>query len=191
MLNNIQVDICNEALATAGIDRAITSISDNSEIAELCSRLWDSTIREVYTEHSWAFKTVRGQADLFSTGTPHEYAYPDKSLRILGFYLDKACQTPEKSARVGARKDGKTVIFSTHMPLFLEYISDATSDDDVSPWLRRCIVYVLGIKIRRAKGGSVKDLLQEYQFFLDKAEENNANEDSGYNTFDDKFISCR
>lgn len=191
MLNNIQVDICNEALVTAGIDRDIASISDNSEIAELCSRLWEPTIREVYSEHAWAFKKVYGQADLLSVGNPHEYSFPDNALRVLGFYKDKGCQVPDKLARVGSKSNGLTVIFSTSMPLFLEYISDATSVDSVSPWLRRCIVYALGIKIKRAKGGDVRDLLQEYQMFLDRAEENNATEDSGYNTYDDKFINCR
>lgn len=191
MKNNIVVSICNDAILEAGNSATITSLADNSQLAELCSRLWKTTVDEMYATHSWAFRTVREQAALVTTDTVNEYAIPDSCLRILGFYLNAGCQVPEKLARVGAKANGDQVIFSPHIPLFIEYLTCTTSNDAPSPLVRKCLTYLLAAKIATSQGKDDQKILQKYQAWLDKAEENDASEDDRTHTYDDRFIMCR
>ena len=191
MRNNIEVDICNEAILASGQTSTITSLSENSALGELCNRLWDATLRQMYAEHSWAFKKMRAQPDLYKQGNPHEYAYPDNCLRVLGFYLDKGCQIPDRLAKVRTTGDGIRRIVTPRMPIFIEYLADKTGNDDISPWLRNCLVLLLASKIAQAQGKDNKSLLQQYMTWLDKAEENDASEDGATHTYDDRFIMCR
>ena len=191
MINNIVVSICNDAIAAAGNSATIYSLEDNSQLAELCRRFWDATVDEMYCDHAWCFRKVRKQADLLTAGTKNEYAIPDGSLRITGFYIDAGYQVPEVFARVGAKPSGAQVIFSPHLPLFLEFLTVSTDSDRLPPLVRKCLVYLLASKIAVSQGKSDKDILQKYQYWLDRAEENDASEDAHTFTNDDKFINCR
>lgn len=191
MRNNIEVEICNDAILASGQTTTITSLDENSALGELCNRLFDATVRQMYTEHPWAFKKTRTQLNVLQAGNPNEYAYPDNCLRILGFYKDKGFQVRDMLTAVRTKGDGIKRVISPWMPLFVEYISDSTTQDDISPWLRQCLVTLLASKIAQAQGKDNVKLLQEYQMWLDKAEENNATEDGAVHTYDDRFIMCR
>ena len=191
MRNNTIVEICNDAIAAAGQTNTIADLTENTALAELCNRMWKATLDEMYTEHAWAFRKTRLQADLYKQGNPNEYAYPADCLRVLGFYKDKGCQVQEKLARVRANKDGFTVIMSPWLPLFVEYLAAPTSQDRIAPWFRNCLVFLLAAKIKTAQGGDDTKLLQKYQMWLDKAEENRASADGATHTYDDRFIMCR
>lgn len=191
MINNIIVSICNDAILEAGNSATINSLSDNSQLAELCNRLWNQTVDEMYCDHAWCFRTARKQADLLTAGDKNEYAIPDGSLRITGFYIDAGYQVPEVEARVGAKPSGAQVIFSPHLPLFLEYLTVSTDSDKLPPLVRKCLVYLLAGKIAVSQGKSDTDILKKYQYWLDRAEENDASEDERTHTYDDKFINCR
>lgn len=191
MWNNIVVDICNEAILKAGMDTAIGDLTENSNLAELCNRLFDVTLRELYSEHPWAFRKVVIQADLLEGGNPHTYAYPDECLRVLGFYRDKSLTTKDGLARVTSNAIGESVIKSPYAPLFLDVIVSNTTNDKLQPWLRRCMVTLLAHKIAVAKGKDGKNLLEEYLAWIDRAQENNASEDCATFTADDRFIDCR
>lgn len=191
MINNIVVSICNDAIKEAGNNASIYSLADNSQLAELCRSFWDQTVDEMYCDHSWCFRKVRKQADLLTAGDKNEYAIPDGSLRITGFYIDAGYQVPEVFARVGAKPSGAQVIFSPHLPLFLEYLTVSTDSDRLPPLVRRALVSLLAAKIATAQGKDDTKILQKYQYWLDRAEENDASEDERTHTYDDKFIDCR
>lgn len=191
MINNIVVSICNDAILEAGNSATIYSLSDNSQLAELCSRLWNQTVDEMYCDHAWCFRQVRKQADLLAAGDTNEYAIPDGSLRIIGFYIDAGYQVPEAFARVGAKPSGAQVIFSPHLPLFIEYLTVTTDSDKLPPLVRKCLTYLLAAKIATSQGKDDQKILQKYQYWLDRAEENDASEDKLTFTNDDRFIDCR
>ena len=192
MINNIVVSICNDAILEAGNSATIYSLADNSQLAELCSRLWNQTVDEMYCDHAWCFRKVRKQADLLTTTDDmNEYAIPDGSLRVTGFYLDAGYQVPEVKARVGAKSSGAQVIFSPFLPLFLEYLTVSTDSDRLPPLVRKCLTYLLAAKIATSQGKDDQKILQKYQYWLDRAEENDASEDERTHTYDDKFIDCR
>ena len=191
MINNIVVSICNDAILEAGNSATIYSLSDNSQLAELCSRLWNQTVDEMYCDHAWCFRKARKQADLLTAGDKNEYAIPDGSLRIIGFYIDAGYQVPEVFARVGAKPSGAQVIFSPRLPLFIEYLTVSTDSDKLPPLVRKCLTYLLASKIAVSQGKDDQKILQKYQYWLDRAEENDASEDERTHTYDDKFINCR
>lgn len=191
MINNIVVSICNDAILEAGNSATIYSLSDNSQLAELCSRLWDQTVDEMYCDHAWCFRKTQKQADLITAGNTNEYAIPDGSLRVLGFYIDAGYQVPEVDAKLGAKPSGAQVIFSPHLPLFIEYLTVTTDSDKLPPLVRKCLTYLLASKIAVSQGKDDKGILQKYQYWLDRAEENDASEDERTHTYDDKFIDCR
>lgn len=191
MINNIVVSICNEALSTAGETNTIYSLEDNSQLAEMCRRFWDSTIDEIYADHAWSFRKVRTQADLVSAGDVNEYSIPDNSLRIVGFYLDAGYQVEDVSAMVRAKSNGLSVINSSHLPLFIEYLTITTDNDKLPPLVRKCLVHLLASKIATAQGKDDTKIMQKYQYWLDRAEENDGTEDKVTHTYDDRFIDCR
>ena len=191
MKNNIVVSICNDAIAEAGNSNTIYSLADNSQLAELCRRFFDATVDEMYTDHAWAFRKVRAQADLVSAGVENEYAVPDDSLRILGFYRDPSCLVEDRSGALKAKSNGDSALFSRHLPLFVEYLTTTTDNDRLPPLVRRSLVALLGAKIATAQGKDDTKILQKYQFWLDRAEENDGTEDERTHTYDDRFINCR
>lgn len=192
MQNNIVVSICNDAILEAGNSATIYSLFDNSQLAELCSRLWDTTVDEMYSDYAWAFRKVRAQADLVSVGdNVNEYGYPDEALRIVGFYLDAGYQVEDDSAAVRARSNGASAIFSAHTPLFIEFLTTSSSNDKLPPLVRKCLTYLLAAKIATSQGKDDQKILQKYQYWLDRAEENDGTEDKIVHTYDDRFIDCR
>lgn len=82
------VDICNMALAYLGNSRPITTLTDDTTEARLCSRFYDISRELLLSEFSWSFakKTCAALTeitdetnDLYS----YVYEYPDDALRIL------------------------------------------------------------------------------------------------------------
>ena len=191
MKNNIVVSICNDAILEAGNSATIHSLADNSQLSELCARLWDTTVNEMYADYAWAFRKIREQAALVSTGETNVYAIPDNCLRVLNFYVDAGYQIEETDARVGAKSNGEAVIFCPHLPLFIEYVSWSTTSDSPSPLVRKCLTYLLAAKIATSQGKDDTKILQKYQSWLDRAEENDGTEDARTHTYDDRFIDCR
>lgn len=192
MINNIVVSICNDAILEAGNSATINSLADNSQLAELCSRLWNQTVDEMYTDYGWAFRKVRAQANLVSASdTTNEYAVPDSCLRVMGYYLDAGYQVEDISAMLRAKTNGATVIFSSHLPLFIEYLTTSTDNDKLPPLVRKCLTYLLAAKIATSQGKDDTKILQKYQYWLDRAEENDGTEDERTHTYDDRFIDCR
>lgn len=191
MQNNLLVDIYNEALVESGMDTTITSLDENSNLADLANRIIDPTIQELYSEHPWAFKVVRTTADMQTAGSPNQYAYPSNCLRILGFYLDQSYEVRDKDARVSSDTNGVRVIYSPKLPLYLEYIRSLSDNDSMPIWVKRCLVLKLAIKIQTAKGKDNTRTIQLYQAESSKARENNANESLATIIDDESYINVR
>lgn len=191
MENDVVIAICNEALLESGQTNTITSLGENSHLADLCNRLWETTLDEAFTAYAWCFKKHRQQADLQITGSLNVYGYPTSCLRVLDMYIDAGYQIREKLARVGEDGEGRRKIYSPHIPLFVEYITGAAENNALSPWARRFLVLSMALKIEAANSTDNKNTLQLWQDCLNRAEEIDAGEDRAEETHDDRFINCR
>ena len=123
MIDNMIVSICNGGIRKSGQDGRISSLDENSNLADLCNDIWPSAVSFIYASHPWAFKKVRVQADLqtlqndpIATQGQNIYGYPSNALRILGFYKDRECHHRANDARVSSDKNGNKVILSNQMP---------------------------------------------------------------------------
>lgn len=195
MINNIVTNICNDAILEAGNTATIHSLADNSQLAELCRRVWTPTINEMYASYAWAFRKVRSQAaslGVDSTTQKNMFQIPDDCLRVMGFFTDAGFQIIDESSRVGGRSTGDQVIFSDRMPLFIEYLAcSGKSSDRPDPLVLKCLTYLLAAKIATSQGKDDTKILQKFNYWLDRAEENDCSEDEKIHTYDDRFIDCR
>ena len=198
MINNLIVDICNGGIRKSGQDGRITSIDENTNMADLCRDIWDSAIRFVYSIHPWAFKKIRAQADLqtlssdpIATQGQNIFGYPDNALRVLNFFKDAEYLYRANDARVSSDKNGKKVILSNEEILYIEFLLTETANDNMSPWLREVLELKIAIEIARTKGKDIRTLSQEFQAVLDTAQENNASETSIDTIINDDYINIR
>lgn len=91
-LPTVQVQICNLALSRIGVSKYLTLISDNTNEASVCRRVWDNALLCALTAFPWAF--AKRQADLVdlalvmpetarrdpTPGWGYTYAYPSDCL---------------------------------------------------------------------------------------------------------------
>jgi hypothetical protein len=73
------VQICNLALARVGDDAAqITSLTDGSNEAALCSKFYEPTLRELLSMHTWNFSKSYGELSASTTDPTFgwDYSYP-------------------------------------------------------------------------------------------------------------------
>ena len=198
MIDNMIVSICNGGIRKSGQDGRISSLDENSNLADLCNDIWPSAVSFIYASHPWAFKKVRVQADLqtlqndpIATQGQNIYGYPSNALRILGFYKDRECHHRANDARVSSDKNGNKVILSNQIPLFVECLTAETKNDNLSPWLREVLELKIAIEVARAKGKDIRVLSQEFQAVLDSAQENNATEAESTIIKNDDYINVR
>lgn len=69
-----KVQICNYALSRLGAPR-ITSLSDNTREARLCSTFLDDAIKEVLEEGDWRFASRRTSLNATSNTPSYEFTY--------------------------------------------------------------------------------------------------------------------
>jgi len=83
-----QVQICNLALTRMGANGHIQSLSEASEEAYSCSRLFDPTLRAALRMYAWGFATETDTLALLSeTPDDYEYAYSLPSGCVRPLYI--------------------------------------------------------------------------------------------------------
>jgi len=104
------LDICNRALSMIGTRSSISSMTEDSPEARMCSLHYDNTLTSILRVHNWSF--ARRQASLAllgaATGTPenadgsgtlsldpylYKYAYPLDCLRTRSIYQPASAGT--------------------------------------------------------------------------------------------------
>lgn len=198
MIDNLVVSICNGGIRKSSQDGRITSLDENSNLADLCNDIWPSAVDFIYSSHPWAFKRIRAQADLKTElGDPiaeqgqNVYGYPGNALRILGFYKDSEFRFRDNGARVSSDQNGNKIILSNELPLFIEYILAKTENDSIPAWLREALELKVGIEVARAKGKDIRSLSQELQAVLDSARVVNASESHEEKIENNEYIDVR
>ena len=131
----------------------------NSNLADLCNDIWSSAVSFIYSIHPWAFKLIRAQAALQTlSGDPiaaqgqNVFAYPSNALRILGFFKDYECKYRATDARVSSDVNGRKVILSNEIELYIEFLLTETQNDNMSPWLREALELKNRDRIGATKG---------------------------------------
>lgn len=96
-----QVSICNGAIIDLG-GNPITSMSESSREAILCSEVWDDCLEDLLEEKAWSFAVKREELAEITSTIPQEYTYgyalPSDCLKPL--YLEVASGVKETDFRI-------------------------------------------------------------------------------------------
>ena len=122
-----KVALCNLALSALG-DDTISTLTDASTLAELCSTNFDAVRDAVLGERAWRFATVRRQLAADATapawGAAHRYALPKTVIQVLEA-SDGTHPLPDW------RREGGFVLTDQAGPI---YIRSVEQIEDVSLW---------------------------------------------------------
>src|SRR5262245_56321034 len=122
-----EADVCSAALQELGA-AAITSLTENTDSARLCARLYPRARRHVLAEHTWNRATRR--IALAQDATPPIYGYlfsytlPVNCLRVMHTNLDKAQGGSGTPWVVETGADGSVAILTDATGMSITYVFD-------------------------------------------------------------------
>jgi hypothetical protein len=144
------VDVCSAALQLLGAE-AITALTDDSDRARLCARLYPKARREVLTAHAWnrcVARTTLAQASTAPTwGYSYAYPLPVACLRVLSTSLDRAEEGEGDAWDIEIDADGNASLLTDETSVSIRYIVDQTDVTKWSPALEKAIVQDLAAKL--------------------------------------------
>lgn len=144
------VEICNRALTAIG-HKAITSLDEGTERADICNRLYAGLRDELIQDHPWNFATRRAELAAISEapafGWDYQYQLPTDCVRVLGL-----CDAPvlasnntvvvnELYQEPGSWEvEGRRILTNEVAPLQVIYLSNAPTEDEFPPKFTAALV---------------------------------------------------
>ena len=175
--------ICNMALSKAGITQPITSLSGTDVRSIQCNLYYANTRDEVLREYEWPFAVRVEEMCEVSTaeynGWDYVYEYPENALKLTRIYSSGVGKSLHEY-RVISQYDGDGKWVLTNLgDAWCEYIMQITDCDQFTPDFIDALSTLLASKLVIALESDYKrqsNLMQLYQFSLDKAKLNAARE---------------
>lgn len=125
-----QTRICNAALAHLGEGKKITSIEDNTPLANVLKQTWDEARDEVLADHPWNFALRRkdqptsDDAEIAGTEYDQAFAKPADCLRWLPY-------RPGHPDYFEGEEEGDFILSNAQAPIIVRYIARI---EDVTRW---------------------------------------------------------
>lgn len=152
------LEICNNALSLCGQGTHISSLSEESKEADLCSRLYQRAVERCIDKYDWSFcrkdEVITADYQLKDVASPpfhYTYKLPDDCLRVLSIHnteLDNwyarqidGRQTLPFDFR--NYKGQKVMVCDTEAPFVLQYQALVTDVALFSPTVIEAIEFVL------------------------------------------------
>ena len=144
-----QVQICNLALAKVGDDAAqITSLTDGSNEAALCSKFYEPTLRELLSMHTWNFAKSYGELSASTTdpsfGWDYSYPLPADCIRpieLRSYSASRAYKLLDEWRPVGRN------IYTNAASAYLVYVKYETDPNLMPPLFIRALYTGLASKL--------------------------------------------
>lgn len=121
------IDSINISSQALGLIRAnpITSFTDGSNEAAICSLFYDSFVQDILTRYPWSFCTKKRKLNQDSTAPTNEFRYahivPAEALRVWAVFSSGSVgAVPIKEYDIQA-PDGSRLIFSNYQELWCDY----------------------------------------------------------------------
>lgn len=192
LLDKSVTEICNSALALAGVTAPITSIEEPSFEGRLCNRFYMQVFESMLAEHNWRFATIVAPLVLLKddTGNPFTrftYKYPVDCVRLFAvtdgpraatpadtdsraYVIDERYGTGHNRRRLQFRVSqgaGGRIILTNIMNAFARYISTSITADSYPPLFKEAMTYRLAaslvVGLAAGKEGTRAQLMQIYQ----------------------------
>ena len=168
-MSTTKVSICNHALNLIG-DRSITSLDENTAIAERCRSIYDQIRRSILRDHPWSSAKKRVILAPVSTypafGYSHAFPLPRDFIRII-------------SANIERYEVESRYILADTEQINLEYIFDNDNEDTWDSMLVEAMSLKLASKLCKPNTGSDaagQTALAEYERLIKRARAINAQE---------------
>jgi hypothetical protein len=147
-----KIEICNHALLKIGAD-VIASLDVNQNTTEatiqsarLCNLLFDQAYEEVLRTYQWnsATKRIQLQRLVETPAFRFDYAYqlPNDFIRAINIYSSKEGYDDGAEYSI----EGRTVL-TNYDTVFLLYISKVGDVTQLDPFVTRCVIQNLSIKL--------------------------------------------
>jgi hypothetical protein len=142
---NSDIDVCSQALTLLRAD-PISSFSDGTNEADICSQLYQDFIKNLFSTYPWTFATKKAQLNLETAAPLNEYLYsfivPSEALLIWAVF-DSAQNnvTPISDYDIYA-SDGTRRIYTNRSPLYADY-TVYLDEANWPPYFTQFAVYAL------------------------------------------------
>jgi hypothetical protein len=193
------VDICNEAMDLLGA-ATITSLTENSKEARLCSRRFDTVRDAVLRSHPWNTAVTRASIARDSVapafGFSYQYTMPTDPycLRVLSFWNSNVDnEIAAYDSQVMYKIEGRKIL-SNEGTCKITYIGRVTDTEQFDPMLSNTIAHRLAAETAYAITGSTsvsQQMQQLYEFRLREARSMDGMEGYPDKIIADDFVNIR
>lgn len=212
-----QVGVYNMALGRLGISQEVSSPSETSLPAELCSRFYDMCRQEVLRAHPWGFALRAEQLaevdDQTFPGWAYVYQYPDECLnvravadesgirqiRTLAFWSDPTWRSYLQQMRqpwqIALKDDGASQVLLTDVPEAWAFFTQDVTNTGAWP---ADFASVLAYRLAMEVGGPIQasearrnGVEQRYFAWLSAVSATNMNEQKDDAQAESGSITCR
>lgn len=107
------VSICNMALCNMGITRVISSLSDSSQEARLCSAFYEHARDELLQDYPWNFAKASAALPLTTEASSYGgyvYALPESCLHVRRVYASGDSTSNDKYMTMRGASGGKVIV---------------------------------------------------------------------------------
>lgn len=178
-----QIDIFNMALTTKLGLRAISSLSENTESARNCSRVWDFCLEYVLRSHNWNFAKKQSELILMPEkliNWDYLYSYPINCLYIRRIFNEKTIQKNGNEEFEEVIIDGNHKVIATNMEnAYIEYTTKINDYSLFDPMFTECLVCFLAYQLATPLTGNnslKQSLQQEYALKIEQSKLTNSNQ---------------
>jgi len=197
MADTNKTAICNYAITFIG-GRAITSIDQAQDEAELCKRFYDMARQAVLRDHLWNFATksvaLAAVTDTDFVGWDYAYSYPSDALYIQEIYNSaNKNQKIEFEVRTNTAKNKKYIMSNESAP-YIIYVADVDEELLFDPMFIEAFSYRLAAVITVPLNGQIQlaQLMeQKYAQTIAKAKAGDSNERYKLPTSENSLLSAR
>lgn len=195
------VEVCNLALGRIGegASRPIQSLTESSEAARACNRVFAITLRALLREFAWPFaQTYVALAPVAQTvpGWDYVYAYPADCLFLHGLGGSEVDPARNPALRhpykIIAASSGESSVIATDVSdAWAHYTRDVTSPHVGDPLFHDALAWRIASEVAiglKASPQMAQSAAQQYQVALSKAVAAYGNEDGDDRVPDDEIV---
>ena len=180
------VEICNLALQKVGAN-PISSLSDDSEEARACNRLYEPILRAELRTHPWNCAITRvsvaPDSDEPAFGYDYQYTLPSDCVRIL----------PDNTI-TDWKIEGRKILTDTDTEIELVYVKEISDPNDMDPLLVEALASRLAVELaEKVTESATKRQMawEEYKEWVREARRVNAFESTAQELPEDDWIAAR
>jgi len=185
-----KIDICNGALIRIG-ERVISSLTDGTATADLCSNRYEIARRKVLRSHPW--KRARKRAVLAASGTAPDFQW-ERQFPIPSDCLRVWLVTDVNGDPINEWEFEGNMILTDETLIYLKYIQDYDDVSSLDDSLNEVISLQMALEMSYVRSGdesATRRIMEEYRIKFAEAKSIDAKEDYQKTIDADEWINAQ